>query len=147
MTPFFAATHDDFVHPSQKVAEPQQINPNNRDKLTTPFYRMKKDSLRFQKLRFLFTWSRPRRSSLSPTTSERMSSRDGQFSNKIRLYGMGYRIHLTILEISWAGRVQGPRDNGKLDLLELLALDTGSFGKPFLGFPEDLTLLNIISTC
>lgn len=76
-----------------------------------------------------------------------MSSRDGQFSNKIRSYGMGYRIHLTILEISRAGRVQGPRDNGKLDLLELLALDTGSFGKPFLGFPEDLTLLNIISTC
>lgn len=85
MTPFFAATHDDSVHPSQVVAGMQQIRPEQQ-KLTTPFYRMKKDSLRFQKLRFLFTWSRPRRSSLSPTTSERMSSNrtHGQFSNNIR---------------------------------------------------------------
>lgn len=60
---------------------------------------------------------------------------------------MRYRVYLTILEISRTGRVQGPRDNGKLDLLELLALDTGPFGKPFLGFSEDLTLLNIINTC
>ena len=85
MTPFFAATYDDSVHPSQVVAGMQQIRPEQQ-KLTTPFYRMKKDSLRFQKLRFLFTWSRPRRSSLSPTTSERMSSNrtHGQFSNNIR---------------------------------------------------------------
>ena len=59
---------------------------------------------------------------------------------------MRCKVYLTILEISWAGRVQRPRNNGKLDLLELLALDTGPFRKPFLGFSKDLTLLNIIST-
>lgn len=30
MTPFFAATDGDFVHPSQIVAEPQQIRPKQQ---------------------------------------------------------------------------------------------------------------------
>lgn len=37
---------------------------------------MKNDSLRFQKFRLLFTWSSPRRSSLSLTMSESISSKN-----------------------------------------------------------------------
>ena len=119
---------------------PSQNKRSNQVTNTDAIYRMKKDSLRFQKLRFLFTWSRPRKSSLWPTTSDRISSRRNPIVN-IKSKVCWVSQQLTIFEIPWIGGVQGPGHNRKFDLLELLALDTGPLGESFLGLSENLTLL------
>jgi hypothetical protein len=46
---------------------------------------------------------------------------------------------LTVFEVSWVG-VQRPRNNGKLDLLKLLALDASPLRQALFRFLENLTL-------
>lgn len=104
-------------------------------------YRMKKDSLLLQKLRLLFTWSSPSRSSDSPTMSERISS-------AIVILAPPYLrfrredASLTIIKIPRV-RIQRPGNDSKFDLLKLFALDAGSFGESLFCFLEDLALKGV----